>query len=552
MTQTENTTQSVEEAFAAPEFRNKQKPVIEEAVSSLRGDYDVVLVDAPTGFGKSLVLESIAQMMGPSYYTTPLNSLVDQLEADEFLNGRFTTIKGRNNYSCVHPEDDGNAVDTAICQRDDDFECDIKATECPYYSRIVRAKEENVVVTNMSYLMATGSIPESQFVLGDRNTIVVDECQSIEDFAMNFVGVTISPRTVPDDVWADIRMPQVDDEETPIDEMLNWLTEHVQDIVRAKLQFYDQQVLLDGQQTKEEEELRQFDQKINRLVADIEENEWVYQIDNVIRKNKDNYKKVIFKPVYVGRFLEGLLWNQAENLVLSSATIPGGGWLEEIGLGDRKVRHISVGHEFPVDNRPIVFDECVGKMTYKERKKTAPKMADKIVDIASHYEGEKGLVHCRSYGIAEMLERAMNNNGHRDYVRDNVMVQDKYNREESLDNWLDSDKQLFLSVAMDEGIDLDGDKCRFQILAKVLYESMADERTSYRVSELNDWDWYNMKAAVQIQQAYGRAVRSEDDWAHFYILDKSAKGLIRRDAELFQEWFLEAIEDLRVDPSRGM
>jgi len=74
---------------------------------------------------------------------------------------------------------------------------------------------------------------------------------------------------------------------------------------------------------------------------------------------------------------------------------------------------------------------------------------------------------------------------------------------------------------------------------------MNDERVKYRIEEMNDWDWYNRKAVIQLEQAYGRAVRSKDDEAVFYILDKSAVGLIKRNREMFHDWFLEAIvEDI--------
>ena len=145
----------------------------------------------------------------------------------------------------------------------------------------------------------------------------------------------------------------------------------------------------------------------------------------------------------------------------------------------------------------------------------------------------------------------MASNGDRSWVNENVMVQDSYEREESLDDWLKSDKQVFFSVAMDEGVDLDGDKCRWQVLAKTLYRHMGDKRTKYRVQERNEWNWYNRHAAIQLQQAYGRAVRSKDDEAVFYILDESALGLIEKNPHLFNKWFLEAIEGLDVDPEDG-
>lgn len=149
------------------------------------------------------------------------------------------------------------------------------------------------------------------------------------------------------------------------------------------------------------------------------------------------------------------------------------------------------------------------------------------------------------------LRMKYTNNGYGDWFRDNVMVQDKYEREESLEEWFNSDYQVFFSVAMDEGIDLDGDKCRWQVLAKTLYPHMGDKRVEFRIKERNDWDWYNRAAAIQIQQAYGRGVRSPEDECVFYILDSSAVSLIEREAELFNSWFLEGIHDLDVDPSRG-
>ena len=552
MSKTPDTLTEIEDMFAAPGFRKNQDAVTKEIVEALRGDYDVVVVSAPTGFGKSLALECAAQMMGPSYYTTPINALVDQLEDDEFLGDRITPIKGRNNYDCVHPEDKGESVDNAICQRDDAFECEIKDEKCPYYSQKLLAQEENVVATNLAFSMAESMVPDNPYKLGSRSTLVVDECQSIEDFTMNFVGTTISKNAVPSDVWTDIDIPDVDDESYPIERMVEWLHDEVMDVCRDMLTFYDSRPQLTKGQSDDKEKLQNFFRKLELLIEDIEENEWVYQIDSDMKKNQRNERKAVFKPVYTGRFLNDLAWDRAENIILSSATVPGGDWLNEIGLGDKKVKKISVGHEFPVENRPIIMDECVGKMTYKERKGTALPMVRKIKEISEHYEGQKGMVHCRAYSIAELLKRTANNNGMGDWFRNNVQVQDSYNREESLEKWTKNDKQLFFSVAMDEGIDLEGDLCRFQILAKVLYPSMADKRTDYRVSELNDWDWYNNKAAVQIQQAYGRAVRSKEDWAHFYCLDSSAKGLIKRDAELFQKWFLEAVQGIDVNPERGM
>jgi Rad3-related DNA helicase len=122
------------------------------------------------------------------------------------------------------------------------------------------------------------------------------------------------------------------------------------------------------------------------------------------------------------------------------------------------------------------------------------------------------------------------------------MCQDPDEREESLQEWYDNNKQIFLSVKQDEGISLDGDKCRWQVVAKCAYPFMGDERVSYRLNELNDWTWYSSRAVVSLQQAVGRGMRSQDDYCVNYLLDSSFKSLLNRNEDLFEPWFLESVD----------
>lgn len=555
----DNTTieQAVEKTFPAPGFRKYQKESIIEIVKSfLVEDKDVVLYNAPTGSGKSLVIYGAARALnelngGESFITTPLNTLVDQMNEDEFMGDNVITLKGRNNYNCIHPEDEGTSVDEAICQRDSSFDCEMKG-RCPYYGRKRKAIAHPHPVTNMSYIMAESMIPkEVDDRFGDREYMFVDECQKIEDFAMNYVSVTVSERTVPDQVWDNITIPRKDKADD-LEFLIEWLNDEVLTAVQEVRNYLDSVAIMDKGQSKDYESLRQFQTRIENFKQDVENNDWVAQIDVQIKKNRSNDKKVVFKPIEIGRFLENLLWDRADNVILSSATIPGGGWLDEINLGNKDIKKVNVPSTFPVENRPIITGHSVGKMTQSERQDNSYPMAQKIKQIADHHEGERGFIHCRSYSIADLLVKTLSNNGHRQWVNNNVTMQDSYNREESLEEWLKSDKQVFFSVAMDEGVDLEGDNCRWQVLAKTLYKHMGDKRTKFRVNERNEWDWYNRHAAIQIQQAYGRAVRSKEDEAVFYILDESAIGLIKRNAELFNSWFLEAIDDMNIDPSRGV
>lgn len=575
--------EAVDAVWPAPGYRAHQKEAVVDILKNLYvDDRDVVTLSAPTGAGKSLILHAAMAVIANefdrnSFFTTPLNALIDQVDNDEFIEDEVLTLKGKNNYQCVHSQDRGAPVDKAVCQRVSDFDCEYKEQHheqggCPYYGRKHAAKMHPEVVTNLSYLMANSMIPE-EYGLSSRELVTIDECQSIEDFALGFVEVVVIQRSVPV-VWDLIPDPPATDN---VEQLAEWLENDVLPPVRRKLDEYEGLAELTEEQSDNQEQLERFAQKCHNLAQDVRDNHWVanrevddefsdsssesVQSDSTSSSRADF--KVEFRPIYIGRFLERFLWSQGHKVILSSATIPKGGFLEEIGLDDRQVGEVEVPSTFPVERRPVYTDATVGKMNYKNRDQTIPKMARKIGDIADHHNDgnpHRGFVHCHSYKIAERIYKAMPRD-----VQARTRIQDGDNREESLEDWLDAPVdetglrggynkyqddgrnkggQVFLSVAMDEGISLDDWRARWQVVAKAAYPYMGKEakRTNYRVNELNDWVWYSGKAAINLQQAVGRGMRSKDDWCHTYILDESAATLIERNKHLFEDWFLDAVD----------
>lgn len=539
-----------------PAYRENQREAVVSILESLYvEDNDVTTLSAPTGAGKSLILyaamATVANEFGRnSFFTTPLNALIDQVDGDDFIEDEVITLKGKNNYSCVHPQDAGAPVDSAICQRVDDFECQFKDTHpdsggCGYYGRKNAALSHSKVVTNLSYLMANSMIPETvDSKFEPREIITIDECQSIEDFALGFVEVVVSERSVPV-VWDQIDLPPRTED---VDDLAEWLQSTVLPPVRTELERLDAKPELTEEENDQQEDLEDFARKCNNLIRDVRENHWVAN-----REVDGDDWRVEFKPIFIGRFLERYLWSQGHKVILSSATIPKGGFLKEVGLDDRDVGNVEVESTFPVERRPVYTDATVGKMTMRERDTTIPKMARRIADIADHHweqENFRGFVHCHSYKIAQRLYDNLPQD-----VKLRTRVQDGDRREESLDDWLDAPVdqkgwtedeggQVFLSVAMDEGISLDDWRARWQVVAKAAYPYMGPEakRANYRMDELDDWTWYAGKAAINLQQAVGRGMRSKDDWCHTYVLDKSAAGLIDRNEYLFEDWFLDAVD----------
>lgn len=540
--------------FPAPSPRNKQRAAIEHACqalaqdgaferSSVDGEKEVVLIDAPPGFGKSITLDTIVRVLGgKAFYASPLKSLQDQLVGDEFIGDRVEDIKGRNNYKCILPDAEPNTtVDVGKCQTDSDFECDIKDS-CLYYKQKAKARGSQIAVMNFSYLMAESMVPDdAEGSFGKRDILIVDECQGIDQWAINFVGFKVNQRTIPTYAWERVDMPPKKELED-YDFAVEWLRDELQPACTAAVEELESVPSKSKKQQKAQERLVQFSKKLTTFLRDEDDHQWLSKANTDIRKNAPNITSLEFEPAYVGRFMEDLLWSRADKIILSSATVPRGDWLDEIGLGDKKVLRLNVPSPFPVENRPIIINEAVGKMNYDNREKNMPDMVDKIKLIADHHEGQKGIIHCRGYTYMKMFKKSCINRGMREWFNNNCAVQDRDAREESLESWIESDKQIFLSVNMAEGIDLKGDRCRWQVLLKALFPSLANERVKYRLQELGDQQWYTNKAVIQIEQAYGRAVRSPEDEAVFYILDESAVNTIKYNQELFHDWFLEAVQ----------
>lgn len=540
---------AVDAIWPAPEYYPHQRDAVIQIIKELYvNDADGVKLSAPTGAGKSLIIYGVVAVLDDvagrdSFITTPQNSLLDQIQTDEFIGNDVLTLKGQSNYSCVHRMDRGASVDNAICQRQDDFQCEHKSTShnnggCPYYGRKHVAQQTAEFATNISYLMANSMIPETiESRFDPRELLFIDECQSIEDFALQFISVVVSDNNVPV-VYDQISDPPSDD----IDELCGWLRNEVQPTVQTQIDTYDVKQHLNENEVDALEKLQQFNRKVRNLLDDVADNHWT------VNTEYDDGWRVEFEPIHVGRFLDSFLWSQANKFVLSSATIPKASFESEIGVDEMDVATVEVPSTFDVHRRPII-DSTVGSMKYADRDETLPKVAQRIADIADHHEHKRGFVHCHSYDIAEKIYNAMPYE-----ARERARVQRKADRQQSLDDWLDADVdecgpstnvggQIFLSVSMVEGISLDDWRARWQVVAKAAFPFAGDDakRVNYRLNELNDWNWYFGKAAIDLQQAIGRGMRGTDDYCYTYIVDESAMDILENKQHLCEQYVLDAV-----------
>jgi Rad3-related DNA helicase len=121
-----------------------------------------------------------------------------------------------------------------------------------------------------------------------------------------------------------------------------------------------------------------------------------------------------------------------------------------------------------------------------------------------------------------------------------LIVHTGEDREERLQEWMRSRGKVFVSVAFNEGQDWKYDVCEAQILFKVPFADIGDRRVKRRL-ELGHRQWYLNQAMLEVIQAYGRAVRAEDDVARFYVVDGSCTELIRNTWRFIPDWFKAAL-----------
>ena len=202
-----------------------------------------------------------------------------------------------------------------------------------------------------------------------------------------------------------------------------------------------------------------------------------------------------------------------------------------------RVALVDVGHTFPVENRPL-YDVTQGKMTYEHREETLPKIARTIVRVMQEHPDEKGIVHAHSYHIQQKLAEHLDAFG----VGGRVRAHGRDSRDADLDSWkATDDPDVFLSVKMEEALDLKGDLARWQVLCKAPFLNTGDSRVAHRL-EHGQWAWYYRAALRTVIQACGRVVRAPDDYGATYLADSSLLQLFDRARTDMPDWFAEQVD----------
>lgn len=549
-------------------FRSHQIPAIEQIVNLFKAGYKVVILEAPTGTGKTLISESVRRLVHRSgLYTCTTKTLQNQVLSDFDY---AKVLKGRSNY----PTADNPTITAEVCTKqaavlpacpkcpgwekgaswdeqsdswDDEtleegpetgLHCHFchPIHACAYERAKAEALSAPLAILNSAYLLAEGNGPGK---FSKQDFVILDEADMLESELMSYVEVTLSQQRR-DRLY--VGEPKFITKE---DSWVEWIQNKVIPAVNGELADLRHRLKVEGHKPKIIKAINSTSRlraSLDWLVRPTEEGDvnltgWVL--------NKYN-GDLTFKPVRVADYAQELLWSHSKKFLLMSATVVSPEQMAaDLGLVDGEWAVVHVPSTFPIQRRPIVLD-TVGKLNRNNKVWAYPAAGDKVVELLDKHPDQRVLVHTHSYELNKVIHTRIAKSKHRDRV---VTYYKASEREDALATYLSKPDGVLLSPSFERGVDLPHDACRVVIVAKIPYPYLGDKQINARMYGTKDGkQWYAVQTIRSLCQMTGRGMRSADDWAISYIIDSSFHDLYGPNRKLFPTWWADAIVWDRNDP----
>jgi ATP-dependent DNA helicase DinG len=648
--------------FPFPHRRDSQTNVLNEICEAFNSDYKYILLEAPTGFGKSPVAVAVALTMGTSYICTSTKDLQTQYSRDF----PFVKIaKGMNNFPCLIKEDliKNNIYKCGICSpssytgrnaycshttvdygpcltRKSEiaregciYKSSISAYEvtdrgtkneqilmnsqtketyqyqyskwlqdknlkesrkgwipCGYYDQLNIARNASHSIFNYSMFLALLS-NEKKIIR--RDLLILDEGHLLEAEILNLTDLILSKKKwqkyLPgffiidcnDDIktWIDFliqleaKMLALLGDVQKIKELFvfrrqkyNWKSSNILKIKRSLNTRITDYFIAEGlrdvatnNNTCDAVELGELEDAIveylgreisnNTIDQALLDTEKLTQTINAILSNQKNWIvsdikkeydeviKVELKPLDISPYCKDVFDRCSKTLVMSATILNSKAFCRNVGLDVADVKYIRVKSDFPVQNRPIyplnIAYLNFNSLQLPEIKSSITKTIDDIMTI---HRKDKGIIHTTSYEQLYFIKENISKNNSQRLLVTDPSIQ----RDEVLAEHLNSiTPTVLISPSLYTGIDLKDDLSRFQIVTKVPYPNLGDRWINAK-RDLDE-EWYYWQTALRLVQAYGRSIRSKEDWAKTYILDSAFGSFVNKNRSFFPDWFVQAI-----------
>ena len=524
--------------------RRGQREVCKRIVNAYKSGKKYVVLQAPTGSGKSVISHTVASYFANSdmetFVLTSQKGLQDQYVKD-FVDTTYPveTVKGAANYRCDLDKKRSCAV--GVCKVSKGLK---QPCNCPYVkARNKVYKNSTVSILNYTYFLNMSALtikqradamPEDKILQKKRGLLVIDECHNLESELLTWAGLEISVKKFKEQ---DLKCPKLPNKNESEKQIIKWvegsLTTNLTNQYN-KLMASIATMDADDPNARKESMRAEF---ISTLISSTERLLEQHEQGVPVSVNNTQLGSITVKPLKAASYADEFVFDFGEQVLLMSATVLNiKQFCSDNGLDRKDVEYIEMPCLFPKENRPI-YDVSgkVGKINYNTMATVKPKIKTFVQRILKQHKGERGIIHTQSYDLANYLLEELND--------PRLFVPKGINRDVEIQRFLADDEYsdgVLLSPSLTEGIDLNGDLGKFCVICKAPFASLGDPFVKKR-HEI-DPQWYQIETLRKLIQSAGRVTRSETDKSVTYILDPAVSYLLKNNVKYVPSWFYDAIK----------
>lgn len=555
-------------------MRERQRLILSEIESSLKSGYRYIFLEAPTGFGKSPVAIALAKYLGSSHICTATKDLQSQYSRDfPFIK----EVKGKGNFPCIVKEDMGldESCEYGPCVKDDSYDCIYKTRMVDYKVHGEGTKFETVEIDDYSKkkymdkiktrskiveldwkpcyyyhqkwigLRSSHTIYNYKYFLSDlfysgsvqrRKLLALDEAHTLESEVADFRSFVIFRdaliRSLPK-----LKLP--DRNEYEIETWIEFgtiLRQSLLEFIHKATEALEKNKFYEPYTEKNLIDAISREKSLSTAINDMKSNKNNWIVTGAEKDANNQLRKINITPLDVSAYFKDILDMGSISLFMSATILSKDYLCKTAGLKPDLVKFIRVqDSDFPVKNRPIYLMN-VAWLNAKTMAQSLPTIAGAVNNIMSMHKNEKGIIHTTSYTQLQFIKDNLN----RENASRLIETGSKLDRNEIIRKHSESARpSVLISPSLYLGVDLKDNLSRFQIIVKVPYPDLMDRKIS--AMKQRDPKWYTWNTILRLIQAYGRSIRSKDDYAMTYILDSSITYLLRDAKDMLPKWFSDAI-----------
>lgn len=519
--------------------QNQLEDINKILMSFLDEGFKYVVLSAPTGTGKSIIGAVVAETLNrikdkdnplASILLTPTNILSEQYRNTFSNKNDFLSLKGASNYSCEALKSEYEFATGEDCVNKTLITTgDIRASHCDSCLFLQHKKRRNFVkhlVTNYSYFFIERMYTK---FLKKRTCIVFDEAHLINDIFTEHNAIFVSKtrlnkmiKEVSDNLTT-ISYKLNKEIKNMIDELSTVNESNYMDYLYKLVKIYSQIKVAAENNARNEfsntGKYLKYSKLANKYfhfgckIQDLFKYKYEHAFDKKL--SKDEFE-ISIKPIFVKNMMPIL--DNSNYVLLMSGTI--GKVLIEETLDLKEYKLIKLPPQFNPENKPVAFYKTQN-LNFKslQEKGTIQNITKYCFEIIQNHKDENGIILAPSFDLCEKIANRISN----------LCSVFEHKRGTKLGDIVDKFKKskqtnkVLITPSGFEGLDLYDDLSRFQIIVKAPFASLGDARIKKILDKYPNV--YSTFCIMKLVQGAGRSVRSKDDFAITYMLDKNITRL---------------------------